>query len=108
MKERFIYILTAGKTKPVINTILYGKTGVKWDLTGLAEKEFSAIIENTQKTMKIKPSKGCSMWRINIQEILKNPNNENMAPINIKGKVENKSFTLLLNKETAVQGFDSY
>ena len=108
IKERFIYILTPGKIKPVINTILYGKTGVKWDLTGLAEKEFSAIIENTQKTMKIKPSKGCSMWRINIQEILNQAISQNNATINIKGKIENKSFTLLLNKETAVQGFDSY
>ena len=58
--------------------------------------------------MKIKPSKECSMWRINIQEILNHPISENMPTINIKGKVENKSFTLLLNKETAVQGFDSY
>ena len=107
MKERFIYILTAGKTKPVINTILYGKTDVKWDVSK-AEKEFSAIIENTQKTMKIKPSQGCSMWRINIQEILNQAISENNLTINIKGKIENKSFTLLLNKETAVQGFDSY
>ncbi len=107
MKERFIYILTAGKIKPVINTIFYGKTVVKWDLSK-AEKEFSAIIENTQKTMKIKPSKGCSMWRINIQEILNQAISENSPTINIKGKIENKSFTLLLNKESAVQGFDSY
>ena len=107
MKERFIYILTAGKTKPVINTILYGKTDVKWELSK-AEKEFSTVIENTQKTMKIKPSKGCSMWRINIQEILNKAISENNPTINIKGKIENKSFTLLLNKETAVQGFDSY
>ena len=107
-KERFIYILTAGKTKPVINTILYGKTGVKWDLTGLAEKEFSAVTESTQKIMKIKPSKGCSMWRINIQEILNQAISENNPTINIKGKIENKSFTLLLIKEIAVQGFDSY
>ena len=107
MKERFIYILTLGKIKPVINTILYGKTDVKWELSK-AEKEFSTVIENTQKTMKIKPSKGCSMWRINIQEILNKAITENNATINIKGKIENKSFTLLLNKETAVQGFDSY
>ena len=107
MKERFIYILTAGKIKPVINTILYGKTDVKWDLSK-AEKEFSAIIENTQKTIKIKPSKGCSMWRINIQETINHAIAENRPNINIKGKIENKSFTLLLNKETAVQGFDSY
>ena len=106
-KERFIYILTVGNTKPVINTILYGKTDVKWDLSK-AEKEFSTVIENTQKTMKIKPSKGCSMWRINIQEILNQAITENSPTINIKGKIENKSFTLLLNKETAVQGFDSY
>ena len=106
-KERFIYILTAGKTKPVINTILYGKTDVKWELSK-AEKEFSTVIENTQKTIKIKPSKGCSMWRINIQEILNQAISENNPTINIKGKIENKSFTLLLNKETAVQGFDSY
>ena len=108
MKERFIYILTAGKTKPVINTILYDKTDVKWDLPGLAEKEFSAVTEKTQKTMKIKPSKGCSMWRINIHEILNQAITENSPIINIKGKIENKSFTLLLNKETVVQGFDSY
>ena len=107
-KERFIYILTAGKFKPVINTILYGKTDVKWDLSGLAEKEFSAVTEKTQKTMKIKPYKGCSMWRINIQEIINHAITENSPTINIKGKIENKSFTLLLNKETAVQGFDSY
>jgi len=107
-KERFIYILTAGKFKPVINTILYGKTDVKWDLSGLAEKEFSAVTESTQKTMKIKPSKGFSMWRINIQEILNKAITENSPNINIKGKIENKSFTLLLNKETVVQGFDSY
>ena len=107
MKERFIYILIAGKIKPVINAILYGKIGVKWDLSK-AEKEFSAIIENTQKTMKIKPSKGCSMWRINIQEIINHAITEISPTINIKGKIENKSFTLLLNKETAVQGFDSY
>ena len=106
-KERFIYILTVGKTKPVINNILYGKTDVKWDLSR-AEKEFSAIIENTQKTMKINPSKGCSMWRINIQEILNKAITENSPTINIKGKIENKSFTLLLIKEIAVQGFDSY
>ena len=107
MKERFIYILTAGKTKPIINTIFYGETNVKWDVSR-AEKEFTTVIENTQKTMKIKPSKGCSMWRINIQEILNQAITENSATINIKGKIENKSFTLLLNKETVVQGFDSY
>ena len=106
-KERFIYILTAGKTKPVINTILYGKTDVKWELSK-AEKEFSTVIENTQKTIKIKPSKGCSMWRINIQEILNQAISENNPTINIKGKIENKSFTLLLNKETPLQGLDRY
>ena len=107
-KERFIYIITPGNNMPIINTIVYGKAAVKWDLPGPAEKEFSAVKDNTQKTMNIKPSKGCSMWRISIQEISNHGISENMPIINIKGKTDNKSFTLLLYKETAVQGFDTY
>ncbi len=107
-KERFLYIITPGKNKPIINSIVYGKATVKWDLPGPAENEFSAVKDNTQKTMIIKPSKGCSMWRINIQEINNRRISENISAISITGKTDNKSFTLLIFKETAVQGFDAY
>ena len=107
-KERFIYIITPGKNKPTITAITYGKAAVKWDLPDTAEKEFSVVTENTQRTMNIKPSKGCSMWRINIQEISNHHIAENMPTINIKGKTDNRSFTLFIYKETAVQGFDAY
>ena len=107
-KERFIYIVTPGKNKPTINTIAYGRAAVRWDLPGSAEFEFSAVTENTQKTMNIKPSKGCSMWRINIQEISNNTISESTSAIYIKGKIENKLFTLLIKKETPVQGFEAY
>ncbi len=107
-KERFIYIFTPVKNKPTITSIVYGKTAVKWDLPGTSEKEFSAITENTQKTMNIKPSKGCFMWRINIQEVSNNSISENMNTINIKGITADKPFTIMVYKETAVQGFDTY
>jgi hypothetical protein len=107
-KERFIYLITPGKDKPTLTSIVYGKTAVKWDLPGTAENEFSAVTENTQKTMNIKPPKGCSMWRINIQEINNQRISENIPAINVTGKIDNKSFTLLIFKETAVQGFDTY
>ena len=107
-KERFIYIITMGNIKPIISSVIYGKTPVKWDLPSLAQKDFSAITESTQKTMNIKPPKGCSMWRINIQEIPYQSISENMISINIKGKIENKNFTLLLYKETALRGFETY
>jgi len=107
-KERFIYIITMGKLKPTISSIMYGKTTVKWDLPNSSEKEFSAVTESTQKTMNIKPSKGCSLWRINIQEFPNQFISENIVGINIKGKIENKSFTLLLNKETNLWGFETY
>ena len=97
-----------GNIKPIISSVIYGKTPVKWDLPSLAQKDFSAITESTQKTMNIKPPKGCSMWRINIQEIPYQSISENMISINIKGKIENKNFTLLLYKETALRGFENY
>ena len=107
-KERFIYLITSGNAKPVINTILYGKTAVKWDVADIKEKEFSTVAESTQKTLLIKPGKGGSLWKINIQEISNHVISENLPAINIKGKIDNKLFTLLLYKETAVKGFDSY
>ena len=107
-KERFIYIITPGKNKPTITSIVYGKTAVKWDLPGTAESEFSAVSENTQKTMNIKTSKGCFLWRINIHEVSTIGISENTNAINIKGITANKSFTILIYKETAIQGFDTY
>ena len=107
-KERFIYIVTIGKLKPTISSVMFGKTAVKWDLSNVAEKEFSAVTESTQKTMNIKPTKGCSLWRINIQEIANQPISENMVSINIKGKIENKNFTILIYKETNLRGFETY
>ena len=107
-KEHFIYITTSGKMKPIINSIFFGKTAVKWDVPGPAETGYSAVTQTTQKTISIKPFKGCSLWRINIQEFANHPIAENSASIIIKGKADNKSFSLVLNKETAVQGYDTY
>lgn len=107
-KERFIYIMTSGGNMPTITSVAYGNISVKWSIRGTSEKVFSAITEKTQKTMDIKPAKGCSMWRIDIQEIPNQLILENVSAINIKGKTANKLFILLLNTETAVQGFDNY
>ena len=107
-KERFIYVVIPGKNKPYIKSISYNKTSVKWDLIGTAEKEYSFVSEISQKTTRIKPFRNGNMWRINIQEI----NNQNISdkavPIIINGSVSNVPFTIILNKEIAVQGYDSY
>lgn len=65
-KERFIYIVSSGKAKPSIKTISYNNIAVKWGVLDIAEKEYAAVTESTQKTMSIKLFKGGSMWRINI------------------------------------------
>ncbi len=77
---------------------MYGKAAVKWELPGPAEKEFSAVTENTQKPMNLKPSKGCFMWRINIKEVSNYRTSESINIINIKGKVADKSFTILVQR----------
>ena len=107
-KERFVYLITPGNSMPVITSVAYANTVVKWSVQSNAAKIFSAVSEKTQKTMNIKPPKGCSMWRVDIQEISGHPILENIASINIKGKTAGKSFTIFLNKENAVQGFDAY
>ena len=107
-KERFIYILTGDKVRPIINSIFYGPTAVKWELLSTSEKEFSAVQENTQKAVNIKPTYGNSIWRIIIQEIPNNSISDKALPIIIKGKKSNKPFTVLINTETALQGFESY
>ena len=107
-KERFIYITTDSKIKPVITSIFYGTTEVKWELLPTPKKEFSAVQEISQKTVTIKPAFGNSMWRIIIQEIANNSITGKALPIIIKGKKLNRPFTILINTETALQGFDTY
>ena len=86
----------------------YNKTGVKWDILTIAEKEYAPVSEATQRTMSIKPFKGGTMWRINIQEFANHPIQSKATPIIIKGSTGTKSFTVAISKETAVQGYDSY
>ena len=107
-KERFIYVMLPGKNKPTIKSIQYNKTAVKWNILNEAEKEYSAISESTQKTMKIKSFKGGTMWRIYIQEYPNHSISPKALPIIIKGIYSSKPFTIMINKETAVQGYDSY
>jgi len=107
-KERFIYIMSAGKVKPVINSISYGQTAVKSNLLPTAEKEFSAVHESTQKKLNILPVYGNSMWRINIQEIAEYPILGKVLPIIIKGKMATKPFVVLIYTETPLQGLDRY
>ena len=108
MKERFIYIMAAGKVKPVINSISYGQTAVKGKLLPTAEKEFSAVHESTQKKLNILPVYASSMWRINIQEIAEYPILGMVLPIIIKGKMATKPFVILIYTETPLQGLDRY
>lgn len=107
-KERFIYIMVPGKNRPTIKSVQYDKVGVKWDILADAEKEYSAVSESTQKTMKIKSLKGGTMWRINIQEYPNQLISSKALPIIIKGINISKPFTIMIYKETAVQGYDSY
>lgn len=107
-KERFVYVMIPGKIKPTIKSVQFNKTAVKWELIDLAEKEFSAVSESTQKKMKIKPFKGGTMWRINIQEYTHHSIPLKAVPVIIKGNIGNKPFAVITNMETAVQGYDSY
>ena len=107
-KERFIYIMVPGKNRPTIKSVQYDKVAVKWDISADAEKEYSAVSESTQKTMKIKSLKGGTMWRINIQEYPNHLISSKALSIIIKGINSFKPFTIMINKETAVQGYDSY
>ena len=107
-KERFIYIVLSGKEKPSIKTISYNNIAVKWDVLNIAEKEYAAVNETTQKTMSIKPLKNGSMWRINIQEIDHRFIGTKAVPIIIKGDNGTKAFETIIGKETAVQGYETY
>ena len=107
-KERFIYIMVPGKTKPVIKAVSYNKTIVKWEILNLPENEYSPVAETTQNAMRIKPAKNATMWRINIQESANHPIETKAVPIVIKGTVQTKPFTVVILKETAVQGYDTY
>ena len=107
-KERFIYLMVPGKNKPLIKSVQYNKTLVKWDILSEAEPSYSVISEHTQKTLKIKPFKSGTMWRVNIQEYPHRSIPTNALPIVIKGNLSNKPFSIIVNKETAVQGYDSY
>ena len=107
-KERFIYIMIPGKNRPTIKSVQYDKVAVKWDILADAEKEYSAVSESSQKTMKIKSLKGGTIWRINIQEYPNHSISSKALPIIIKGINSSKPFTIMINKETAVQGYDSY
>lgn len=107
-KERFIYVMLLGKNKPTIKSIEYNKTPVKWNILNEAEKEYSAVSESTQKTMKIKSCKGCAMWRINIQEYTNHSIPSKELPIILKGINGTKPFIIILNKVAVIQNYDSY
>lgn len=107
-KERFIYIMVPRKDMPIIKTISYNKIGVKWDMPAEVQKEYAPVSESTQKTMSIKPFKGWTMWRINIQEFDNHSIQSKAVPIVIKGSIGTKPFTMAIYKETSVQGYDSY
>ena len=107
-KERFIYIITKGSVKPVLKSITYNKVLVKWNIVRAAEQKYSATSKSTQKTIIIKPTKGSSMWRIDIQEFPNHSISDTTVPIIIKGSSYHKPFSIFVFKETPVQGYDSY
>jgi hypothetical protein len=106
-KERFIYFTTTCKIKPTINTVLYGKTIVKTDPTPTAETSFTAT-KTDQKAILLRAAKGNYLWRISVMENNANPIANKISSISVTGKIDKKSFFILMKEEIELQGPETY
>jgi len=107
-KERFIYFITNCKTKPTINTVLYGKTVVKTDVQPAAEIAFSATKSNDQKRILLKAGKGNYLWKLNVVEKNGKPIPDKNISITVTGKIGTKPFFIIIKEEIELQGPETY
>lgn len=106
-KERFIYFTTTCKTKPIINTVLYGKTVVRADEQPTAENSFTAT-KTDKKSIRLKAFKGNYLWKINVVEKDGKAIPDKKMTITVSGKMGTKPFLIMMKEETQLQGPDSY
>ncbi|MCY7291810.1 MAG: hypothetical protein LH615_06460 [Ferruginibacter sp.] len=107
-KERFIYFITNCKTKPTINTVLYGKTIVRADVQPTAERAFSATKSNDQKRLFLTPGKGNYLWKIYVVEKNNKPIPDKNISISVTGKIGTKPFFIIMKEEIELQGPETY
>ncbi len=107
-KERFIYFFTTCKTKPIINTVLYGKTIVKADVQPSAETYFTAATSADQKVVRLKSSKGNYLWKINVVENNGKSIPEKNRSISVSGKIGAKPFLIIMKEEIELKGPEAY
>ncbi len=107
-KERFIYFFTTCKTKPTINTVLYGKTVVKVDVQPSAETYFTATKSSDQKVVRLKSSKGNYLWKLNVVENNGKPIPEKNKSVSVSGKIGTKPFLIIMKEEIELQGPETY
>lgn len=107
-KQRFIYFTTTCKTKPTINTVIYGKTVVRADVQPSAETSFTATKSTDQKSIRLKSTKGQYLWKLNIVEKNGMAIPDKNSSISVTGKIGAKTFFLIMKEEIELQGPETY
>ena len=100
--ERFIYIETNYKDKPLIDSVLYNSEVFTGTITAIKEARHNAGIKKVNKQeVIISPKKGNYIWRLDLQKA--NGNNLKHEPVKkiiIKGKLGKSKFSYTIIFET--------
>ena len=108
--ERFIYVETNYKSKPVIDSVLYNGELFAGTITEIKEIKYNAGIKKVNgQAVIISLKKGNNLWRLDLQPAInKTQLQPGVKKIIIKGKLGKTNFRYLLNNETELSSPDRY
>lgn len=108
--ERFIYIGTNYRGKPVIDSVLYNSELFAGTITEIKETKHNAGIKKVSgQPVIISSKKGNNLWRLDLQDVNgKTSLQPGVKKIIIKGKLGTTNFRYFLNTEIELSSPDRY